>query len=109
MISIIETDRCKEDSYTGIIMDIVNDGNTVGHMSLMVDEKSCYLERIDITPSEQGKGYGSSAMQLLTRMYNTVYAAPDNPDSQRLFARIGEPYEADEANYVDQGYGVYLL
>ena len=109
MINIKEIYRQPEDNYSYVGMDILCDDTIIGRMSLMVDEKSCYLERIDIDEDKQGKGYGTSAMRQLTQLYDTVYAAPNNPDSQRLFMRIGEPYDADEADYVDQGYGVYRI
>ena len=106
MLNLMEIERQAEESYHAVVMAIRIDDRVIGHMSLMVDPYSCYLERIDIDEAERGKGHGTHAMQMLTSMHNTVYAAPDNPDSQRLFARIGEPYDDDAACYVDQGYGV---
>ena len=106
-VNLIEVRNEEDESFTAIGLDIVADGKCVGFASLMVGENSTYIERIDIDTEEQGNGYGTQAIKAISRMYETVFAAPDNSDSQRLFERLGREYTGDEADYIDQGYGVY--
>jgi RimJ/RimL family protein N-acetyltransferase len=91
------------------VNEILVGDTAVGSMTLMVDENSTYIERIDVAEEYQGNGYGTQAIQMVAREYDTVFAAPDNEDSQRLFERLGRVYTGDEADYVDQGFGVFQL
>ena len=107
--TLLETCRVEEDSYTSIVYDVMSDSDTVGHMTLMVDGDSTYIERLDIEPEYQNNGFGTAAIKTVARTYDVVFAAPDNDGSQRLLERIGCEYTGEEADYIDQGYGVYRV
>lgn len=96
-----------EHTYTQAGYTILVDSLPIGAVALFVGEHDAYLERIDIDAEHQGQGFGSLAISLLLAIYPGIYTAPDNPDSQRLFARIGT--ETSSYPEVDQGYGVYTL
>lgn len=95
------------------LFDIIVDGQAVGGGSMMEDDDSCYLERLDIDPEHQGKGYGTQTLYQLSEVYGTYYLAPDNPDAKRLYDRVAD--EISQADYdswgfaVDQGHGVYIV
>lgn len=95
------------------LYDIEVDGQIVGGGSMIEDDDSCYLERIDIDPEHQGKGYGTQALYQLSEIYGTYYLAADNKDAKRLYDRIA--YEMDQADYdrwgfaIDQGFGVHVI
>ena len=103
---LIETRRTNEDSYEAISFDIVENGMTVGYASIMKDNRSAYCERIDIDEPYRNRGYGTSALEDLSRMFGSIIVAPDNADAQRLYERIG--YEFSDDMY-DQGFGVYEI
>lgn len=109
MITMIQTYENREDSYTNYCFDIMADGVKVGDCSVMVDENSAYCERIDINEDQRNKGYGTAALQELSSMYGEVIVAPDNEDAQRLYDRLGFEYNGEDADYIDQGYGVYRI
>ena len=95
------------------LFDIEADGQIIGCGSMMVDEDSCYLERIDIDEEHRGKGYGTQALYLLRDIYGTYYLAADNADAKRLYDRIAD--EMPKAEYdrwgfaIDQGFGVHVI
>ena len=99
-----------EDNYTEIGYDIVVDGTAVGAVNMIISDDA-YLERIDVDGEYRGKGYGTAAIKELKALYRglDLYAAPDNEGSRRLFERIGSPYNGKNAEYVDQGFGVYEI
>lgn len=101
-----ETSRIIEDSYEAINFDIIENGITIGYATVMVDSKSAYCERIDIDEPYRNHGYGTSALEDLSKMYGSIIVAPDNADAQRLYERIG--YEFSDDIY-DQGFGVYEI
>jgi ribosomal protein S18 acetylase RimI-like enzyme len=101
-----ETSRTNEDSYQAISFDIIENGMTVGHATVMNDSISAYCERIDIDEPYRNHGYGTSALEDLSRMFGSIIVAPDNADAQRLYDRIG--YEISDSIY-DQGFGVYEI
>lgn len=103
------TTEIKEDSYTNQIFEIIENGAVVGGCSVMVDENSAYCERIDIDEEYRNHGYGTAALRELSEMYGSVIVAPDNEDAQRLYDRLGCEYTGDDADYIDQGYGVYEI
>lgn len=103
------TREIKEDSYTNQIFEIIENGAVVGGCSVMVDENSAYCERIDIDEEYRNHGYGTAALRELSEMYGSVIVAPDNEDAQRLYGRLGFEYTGDDADYIDQGYGVYEI
>jgi len=105
--------RRQQDGYENVGYSIFVDGVEVGEVGLLVDEKSAYLERIDIFEKYQNKGYGTKALYELKKIYGEFYLAPDNEDSKRLFEKLGrELNQRDYSAYgytVDQGYGVYEI
>lgn len=109
MVSIKVTHTYEEDSYTNILIDIYNDSTKIGDCSLMVDENSAYCERIDIDEEYRNHGYGTEALYKLSSEYDGVVVAPDNEDAKRLYERIGREYDGDDADYIDQGFGVYKI
>lgn len=108
-IELIKTYENEEDSYTNICFDIQVNGVTVGDCSVLVDETSAYCERIDINEDQRNQGYGTAALQELSSEYGDIIVAPDNEDAQRLYDRIGYEYSGEDADYIDQGFGVYRI
>lgn len=111
-VEIVKKSEVDEDTYTTSIYDIVANDKIIGMATVMSSPNApSYLERIDIDEPYRGKGYGTAAINELSDMHGGLYAAPDNPDSQRLFDRIG--YEQSQKEYgefghaIDQGFGVY--
>ena len=101
-----ETARTQEDSYEAISFDIIENGATVGYASVMADDNSTYCERIDIDEQYRNHGFGTAALEELSRMFGSIIVAPDNEDAKRLYERIG--YEFFDDMY-DQGFGVYEI
>lgn len=97
-----------EDSYKNEMYEYVVDGKTVGSASVMAGE-TAYVERIDIEEEYRNHGYGTAFLRELSDTYGFVYLAPDNADAQRLYERIGREYTGEDADYVDQGFGVYEI
>lgn len=95
------------------LFDIEVDGKIIGGGSMIEDEDSCYLERIDIDEEHRGQGHGTQALYLLRDIYGTYYLAADNEDAKRLYDRIAD--EMDSAEYdrwgfaIDQGFGVHVI
>lgn len=108
-VRLVQTYEREEESYTTYCFDITADGMKVGDCSMMVDENSAYCERIDIDGNHRNKGYGTAALQELSSMYGEIIVAPDNADAQRLYERLGYEYNGEDADYIDQGYGVYSI
>jgi len=104
-IEFTKTQVIEEDSYTYEMYEIIADSVKVGAFSLMIDDESTYLERIDIEEEHQNKGYGTAAILKIARTFNEVFTAPDNENAQRLYKKIG--VESSKHEEVDQGFGVY--
>lgn len=94
-----------DDELSSVVFRITTGGKEVGVAALLVSDESAYVEGIEIYARFRGRGYGTKAIRLLARLYDTVYLSPDNPDAQRLYERIGFEYHGDE--YPDLGYGTY--
>lgn len=109
MVELLKREETEEDTYKAISFSILVSGQTVGGCSVMVDEDYAYCERIDIYDEYQRKGYGTAALYELSSRYAGIVVAPDNPDAQRLYERIGSVWDGDSAAYIDQGYGVYRI
>lgn len=107
-LEVKETRRVSEDSYDAISYSIQLDGIEIGTASVQASG-TAYVERIDIDEEQRGQGYGTEALMQLSRMHGGIYLAPDNADAQRLYERIGTEYYGDDAEYIDQGYGVYEI
>lgn len=108
-VKLVETGRYEEESYTNVMYDIVVDGDVVGDCDVLVDDEYAYCERIDIHDDMQNKGYGTSALNELSRMYDGIVVSPDNEDATRLYRRLGSDYNGESADYIDNGYGVYII
>lgn len=108
MITIHETRRTTEDSYEAIGYSIQLDGSEIGTASVQASA-TAYVERIDIDEEQRGQGYGTEALRQLSRIHGGIYLAPDNDDARRLYERIGTEYDGPDAEYIDQGYGVYEI
>ena len=110
MLQLIETARQDADFGETATYDITVNGTIIGAMSVYDYTEALLIERIDIDAEYRNKGYGSDAIYEVSKGHDYTYAAPDNSDSKRLFARIGELVSADsDWLYLDQGYGVYLI
>lgn len=110
MLSIIETRRTDEDTYEAISYDIDLDGTVIGWASVIDGEGSpAYIERIDIEEAFRNQGHGSEAINAISDLFCGVIIAPDNEDAQRLYDRLGREYNGDVADYLDQGFGVYMI
>ena len=104
---------CQEENYKNILLEVSIDNEIIGNASIMVSGSEAYIERLDIDEKYQNLGYGTQAVKYISNLYDYTYTAPDNPDSQRLFEKIGNEMSKqkyDEVGaYVDQGFGVYEL
>ena len=96
--TLIEKRRYENDGYEDIYFDILND--------VMADD-TAYCERIDIDEEYRNNGYGTSALNELSEMFDGITVAPDNEDAKRLYERIGCESRYENADYIDQGFGVY--
>lgn len=109
-IEVIETGRYDDESYTSVSYTITADGEQVGTCEVMADSSSwSYIERIDIDEHHRNNGYGTAAIRELSSIYDGIVLAPDNADAQRLYERIGDEYSDDATDYIDNGYGVYMV
>ena len=89
-------------------------GTAIAAASLLIDDKSTYVERLDVDDKYQNMGFGTRILQQLADEYGDVYVAPDNEDAKRLYERIGYDEVGsrayNESYYaVDEGYGVYSI
>lgn len=93
--------------------DIVTKGTKIGTLNVITyeDTNSDYnhCERIDIDDQHRGQGYGTATFEALRELFGSVVVAPDNADAQRLYSRLGCEWDGDDADYIDQGYGVYEI
>lgn len=102
----------EEDSYNAYEFAILVDGVKVGAADVMAedeDDEHAYVERIDIFAEYQNNGFGTDALRQLSDKWFGVEIAPDNEDAQRLYERLGEESSWEDADYIDQGYGVYRI
>ena len=105
--TLIETKRYENDGYEDVYFDIVNEENVVvGSCNIMADD-TAYCERIDIDENYRNRGYGTSALNQLSEMFDGITVAPDNENAKRLYERIGYESHYENADYIDQGFGVY--
>jgi len=95
------------------LFDIEVGGQVIGGGSMILDEDSCYLERIDIDEEHRGQGHGTKALYALRDIYGTYYLAADNADAKRLYDRIADEMDSTEYNAwgfaIDQGFGVHVI
>jgi RimJ/RimL family protein N-acetyltransferase len=96
-----------DETYRNIILDIMEGGTKIGVMSLLVDDDSTYIERIDIDEAHRNRGYGTEAIRLVADEYDETFAAADNEDAARLYSRIG--VKTNEHQEIDQGFGVWFF
>ena len=108
-VMLLQTDKIEEDSYTNYLFNIVVNGKTVGDCSVLVDKNYAYCERIDINKDQRNQGFGTNALYKLADMFGDIVVAPDNEDAKRLYERIVCEYNGNDADYIDQGYGVYRI
>lgn len=97
-----------EDSYTYYMYTASIDGQDIGSASVMTDDKSTYVDRIDIDEAHRNHGYGTAFLMALRGIYGRLVIAPDNEDARRLYDRLGEDVSRDYW-MVDQGLGVYAI
>ena len=106
---LVEESVLEEDGYTSKVFGLSIDGVSVGEASVLTSSTGAYVERIDIDESKRNRGLGTDFLRLLSEHLGGIYLAPDNADAQRLYARIGQDYHGADAEYVDQGFGVYAI
>lgn len=91
-------------------------GEHVTTTVIELGDDAAYIERIDVDNGFRGQGIGTAAIAEIGEDFWTLYAAPDNADSARLFGRLGEKVVGDDVDaaapmeclyYLDQGFGVY--
>ena len=85
----------------------------IGYAELFVsydedgDEKSAYINSIEIYETYRNKVFGTAALKELATKHNGIYICPDNEDAERLYARIGEETDApDELEAEMDNWGV---
>lgn len=71
-----------------------------------------YVQRIDVDEDCRNNGIGTAAIRQIGMDFWRLYFAPDNADSARLFARLGEKVEGlivdnTPMDCLDAGYGIY--
>ena len=92
---------------------IIVNGQEIGFFQFYAGEDELedpiYLERIDINEEYRNQGYGTMALLQIAREYGHIYFAADNEYCQRLYERIADRCTLPNADYVDQGFGVYEL
>jgi hypothetical protein len=71
-----------------------------------------YVQRIDVEDGLRNHGKGTEAIKMIGEDFWRLYFAPDNRDSARLFARLGEKVEGlivdnTPMDCLDAGYGIY--
>lgn len=110
MIELKEIRRTEEDTYTAIGYAIELDGIEIGYASVNEGTDSpAYVERIDIDEAYRNQGHGSAALGMLSDSFGGVIIAPDNEDAQRLYERLGYAWHGEVADWLDQGFGVYMI
>jgi GNAT superfamily N-acetyltransferase len=107
-VEIRKISTTEEDSYIYEVYAAYVDGQEVGSASVMTDEKSTYVDRIDIDEAHRNHGYGTAFLMALRGIYGGLVLAPDNEDARRLYDRLGTDVSRDYW-MVDQGYGVYEI
>lgn len=95
--------------YVYKVYEITANDMVIGDCTVAVEDDMSICERIDIQPQFRNKGYGTATMQLLSEMYDDIVVAPDNEAAARLFHTIGHEYTEDDASYIEQGYGVFII
>lgn len=108
MVDLVEVNTSFDTPYIYVLYSIQVDGITIGDCTIVVDDVA-FCERIDIMPQYRNYGYGTATMRLLSEKYDTIVIAPDNEDAARLFRSIGEDYKEESAEYLDKGYGVFVI
>ncbi len=105
-----------EDEYEGTFRTYT--GEHVRAVVLELDDDAGYLERIDVDEGFRGQGIGTEAIKDILWDFHHLYAAPDNADAERLYARLGEKIVGEDVDaaapleclyYLDQGFGVYEI
>lgn len=85
-------------------------GREVAWASILTSEDSpAYVERIDVDEAERGKGIGTEVLEKLASHYGEIIIAADNERANRLYERLGSEYTGEDAPYIDQGYGVWMI
>lgn len=83
-----------------------------------LDDGCGYIERIDVDEGFRGQGIGSKAIREIAGDFESLFAAPDNEDAARLYAKLGEKIVGEDIEtaapmeclyYLDQGFGVYEI
>ena len=76
---------------------IMRHGNQIGHMMILaVMNDICtaydyaYVWDLEIYTPYRKKGYGTHELLEMVYRYGKVYVFPSNPESERLYARLGE-------------------
>ena len=92
---------------------IIVNGQEIGFFQFYAGEdeleEPIYLERIDISEAYRNQGYGTQALRQIAQEFGHIYFAADNEDCQRLYERIADHCTLPNADYVEQGFGVYEL
>lgn len=57
------------------------------------DETYAYVKSIHIDSNFRNFGYGTATLKILAQEHGSILLCPDNPDAERLYARLGEKEE----------------
>lgn len=102
LAEIIENESTNEVVAKWFNIKIMKDDEQIGYAELFVsydedgDEKSAYINSIEIYEQFRNCGYGSAALKAIAAEHDGLYICPDNEDAERLYARIGEECGAPE-------------
>ena len=115
-IRVTDIDKDEDANAAYIRADVIADGVKVGAVAITTDydvenTNGAYIERIDIDDEYQNCGIGTATLKEISYTYGGAYAAPDNADAQRLYARLGDDISETDSIYAycDQGFGVYSI
>ncbi|WP_096190360.1 GNAT family N-acetyltransferase [Evansella halocellulosilytica] len=100
---LIETlDEVLEDFQTKVIFKAVIDWNIVGSVRGFVEDDVCYVERLMVSPSYQGRGFGKSLMKQLESYFIEdcirfdLYTGSKSITNLRFYESIGyKPYKTE--------------
>lgn len=71
------------------------------------DVSACEL--IVVYDEYRNKGIGTQALEELSSEFCGIVVAPDNENARRLYERLGREWIHEDADYIDQGFGVYEI
>lgn len=108
-LNLAELNTSYDTPYVYKLYEIRVNDMAIGDCTVAIEDDISFCERIDIAPQFRNKGYGTATMKLLSEMFDEIVVAPDNESAARLFHNIGREYHEEDATYLEQGYGVFII